>query len=58
MKRYEIFLPIRYNDGSPIEPEKFDQTRDELVEKFSAVTADTIIATGHWVYKGFCTRTN
>lgn len=52
LKRYEILLPIRYNDGSLIEQEKFDQTRDELVNKFSALTADSIFVTGHWVYKG------
>ena len=33
LERYEILLPLKYNDGTPIEPEKFQQTRKELVEK-------------------------
>jgi len=51
-KRYEILLPLVYNDGTKIEEEKFFQTNKELVDKFLATTTDTIIATGSWVYKG------
>jgi hypothetical protein len=50
--RYEILLPLCYNDGRPIEEEKFDQTNLELVERFSATTADTIVAIGSWKYQG------
>ncbi len=50
--RYEILLPLRYNDGRLIEEGKHDQTNLELVERFSATTADTIIALGSWKYKG------
>ena len=40
LERYEILLPLKYNDGTPIEPEKFQQTRKELVEKFGAITVE------------------
>lgn len=50
--RYEILLPLSYNDGRPIEPEKFDQTNLELTEKFSATTTDMIMAVGLWRYRG------
>ena len=30
-ERYEILLPLKYNDGTPVEPEKFQATRRELV---------------------------
>ncbi len=50
--RYEILLPLRYNDGRPIEESKLDQTNLELVEKFSATTTDMIIAIGSWKYRG------
>ena len=30
-ERYAILLPLNYNDGTPIEPEKFQETRRELV---------------------------
>src|SRR5271167_1221013 len=50
--RYEILLPLNYNDGAEIEPEKFDQTADELCERFSAITQDTVRITGTWKYGG------
>src|SRR5215471_4937394 len=51
-KRYEILLPLVYNDGRLIEAEKFQETEQDLVAKFGALTTDTIIATGTWVSKG------
>ncbi len=50
--RYEILLPLRYNDGRPIEPAKFDQTNLELIERFAATTTDVIPAVGRWRYRG------
>lgn len=32
LERFEILLPLRYNDGTPVEPEKFQQTRIELIK--------------------------
>jgi len=40
LKRYEILLPLLYNDSSKIEKEKFLITNEELVEKFGATTTD------------------
>ena len=54
--RYEILLPLAYNDGRAIEVEKFQETEQELVTKFGALTTDTISATGTWVYKGVLYR--
>ena len=51
-KRFEILLPLNYNDGTLIEPEKFDQTAEELCERFGGVTQDTVRVTGTWVYGG------
>ncbi len=51
-KRYEILLPLTYNDGTEIEPEKFDQTAEELSEHFGGVTQDTVRITGTWKYGG------
>jgi len=52
LKRYEILLPLRYNDGSPIEPEKFDQTRSELIAQFQGVTFDPHPMHGFWGQQG------
>ncbi len=52
LRRYEILLPLMYNDGVEIEKEKFEQTNAELVEQFGATTVDSVIASGHWLYEG------
>ena len=31
MKKYEIYLPLKYNDGTEVEPEKLKQIRERLV---------------------------
>ena len=51
-KRFEILLPLNYNDGRLIEPEKFDLTADELCDRFGGVTQDTVRITGTWKYGG------
>jgi len=50
LERYEILLPLKYNDGSPIEPKIFQQTRKELVEKFGAVTVEPQSVHGIWTH--------
>jgi hypothetical protein len=52
MKRFEILLPLNYNDGSEIEQEKLDQTAEELDERFGATTQDTVQVLGTWKYGG------
>jgi hypothetical protein len=52
IKRFEILLPLNYNDGAAIEPDKFDQTAEELCERFGGVTEDTLRTTGTWKYGG------
>src|SRR5438128_1700516 len=51
-KRFEILLPLNYNDGREIEAEKFDQTAEELCERFTGITEDTIRVAGTWKYGG------
>ncbi len=51
-KRFEILLPLNYNDGRLIEPEKFDRTAEELCDRFGGVTQDTVRITGTWKYGG------
>jgi hypothetical protein len=52
LKRFEILLPLNYNDGRLIEREKFLETHKELVGKFRATTVDVIQASGSWLYGG------
>src|SRR5947209_5217654 len=51
MIRFEILLPLFYNDGRPIEREKFLQTDDELVQAFGATSTDTVVVRGRWLYQ-------
>jgi hypothetical protein len=43
---------LTYNDGTLMEAEKFDQTREELCERFGGITQDTVRITGTWKYGG------
>ena len=54
MKKYEIYLPLKYNDGSKIETEKIKQIREELVDVFGARTVSSQHAPyqGAWNYRG------
>lgn len=36
--QYQLYLPLKYNDGRPIEEEKFNLTREELVNWFEGLT--------------------
>lgn len=38
MPRYEIHLPLKFNDGSPVPDELFAQVRDELIARFGGLT--------------------
>jgi hypothetical protein len=44
MKRYEIYLPLKYNDGKGIEPEKIKRVREELIAVFGALTVSPVCA--------------
>src|SRR5437868_1551679 len=50
MIRFEILLPLFYNDGRPIESEKFLLTDDELVQFFGAISTDSVVVRGQWLY--------
>lgn len=57
-KRFEILLPLNYNDGRDVEPEVFDLTANELCDRFGGATLDTIRITGTWKYGGTRYRDN
>jgi hypothetical protein len=39
LARYEILLPQKYNDGSIVAQDKFEETWFELLDRFGAMTA-------------------
>jgi hypothetical protein len=38
VKEYDIFVPLFYNDGTPIEPVRFQRLQRELLERFDGLT--------------------
>ncbi len=44
MSRYELYLPLKYNDGTDIEPEKIKAIREELLGVFGGITASSMTA--------------
>jgi hypothetical protein len=38
VKEYDIFVPLTYNDGSPVEPRKFQALQQKLVDQFGGLT--------------------
>jgi hypothetical protein len=51
-RRFEILLPLTHNDGRPVNPEVFQQTKDELIAQFGAVSMSAFAVVGAWVNEG------
>jgi hypothetical protein len=54
MRKYEIYLPLKYNDGESIESAKIVGVWDELADTFGGVTVSSLSAPyqGRWKYGG------
>ena len=50
-RRYEITLPTRYNDGRPVEPEKYLATRRQIAARFGALTFLPHPVQGEWTHQ-------
>jgi hypothetical protein len=56
LRRYEIFLPQKFNDGQPIPDELIASTLLELREEFGAVSWETQVIRGMWQHQGVVFR--
>jgi hypothetical protein len=54
MRKYEIYLPLKYNDGKNIEENKIRGIKVELVDAFGAITVSSWSSPyqGTWKYGG------
>lgn len=54
MNKYEIYLPLKYNNGADIEPEKLEEIQQQLITVFGAMTVSSLTAPfqGTWRYGG------
>ena len=51
-RRYEIILPTRHNDGSPIREENHLWVADQLATEFGAYTFEPYPVRGVWSHQG------
>ena len=47
-RRYELLLPLRFNDGSPVPEALVDQTVDEIRERFGGISLESQSILGSW----------
>jgi hypothetical protein len=52
LRRFEVLLPLRFNDGSPVPDELVGQTILELRQQFQAISSETQVIRGHWQQQG------
>jgi hypothetical protein len=50
-RRYEILLPLRFNDGQPVSDTLISETLAELENHFGAVSWETQIIRGRWQHE-------
>lgn len=51
-RRYEILLPLRFNDGAQVPEQLLVDTLFELRERFGAVSSETQLIQGQWQHAG------
>ena len=56
LRRYEILLPLRFNNSQPVPPEVIADTVLKLREQFGAVSWENQTVQGQWQYEGIVYR--
>jgi hypothetical protein len=51
-RRFEILLPLRFNDGQAVPDDLIGETFLELERRFHAVSSETQMIHGIWEYEG------
>jgi hypothetical protein len=55
-RRFEVLLPLRFNDGREVPPEWIADAVLEIVDNFGAASYETQKVEGHWRYSGILYR--
>jgi hypothetical protein len=50
-RRYEMLLPLRFNDGKPVPAELIADTLLELERRFGAVSCESQTTRGYWSHE-------
>lgn len=56
-RRYEVTVPLQFNDGTEIPAEVRGEALQELFEYFGGVSYHTQPIEGHWLHEGTTIRT-
>jgi hypothetical protein len=51
-RRFEILLPLRFNDGKPVPDELVADTLTDLEQRFGAVSSESQVIRGIWHSQG------
>ncbi len=57
-RRYEVLLPLQFNDGRQVPPEWLAEAVLEIVDRFGAASYETQNVEGHWRHGGVIYRDN
>jgi hypothetical protein len=57
-RRYEVLLPLQFNDGRDVPPEWLAEAVFEIVDHFGAASYETQQVEGHWQHAGAIYRDN
>jgi hypothetical protein len=55
-RRYEVLLPLRFNDGREVPPDWLAEAVLEIVDHFGAASYETQRVEGHWRHGGVVYR--
>jgi hypothetical protein len=58
LRRFEILLPLQFNDGREVPSDWLAEAVLEIVEKFDAASYETQKVEGHWRHQGILYRDN
>ena len=58
LRRFEILLPLQFNDGREVSMELLSEAVLEIVDKFDAASYETQKVEGHWRHEGVLYRDN
>ena len=57
-RRFEVLLPLQFNDGSDVPAELLAEAVLEIVDHFGAASYETQKVEGHWRHGGVIVRDN
>ena len=55
-RRFEVLLPLRFNDGRDVPPDWLAEAVLEVVDRFGAASYETQKVEGHWRHGGVTYR--